>query len=61
VSWARDTESGRRYGFPGESIWPAAYGDGDVAARTPKKLWTTLGGYADNLAFIEVPDGDEYR
>ena len=62
VSWARDTESGRRYGFPGESIWPAAYGgDGDVAARKPKKLWTTLGGYADNLAFIEVPDGDEYR
>ena len=23
VSWARDTESGLRYGFPGPSMWPA--------------------------------------
>ena len=48
-------------GFPGESLWPSYEGDGDVAARMPKKLWTTLGGFADNLAFIEVPDSDEYR
>ena len=57
VSWARDTESGLRYGFPGESMWAEA-ADGEVPAP-PERLWSTLGGDPLNLAYIDATTDDE--
>mmetsp|Transcript_4277 Transcript_4277/g.11158 ORF Transcript_4277/g.11158 Transcript_4277/m.11158 type:complete len:237 (-) Transcript_4277:229-939(-) len=62
VSWSRDTESGGRYGFPGDSIWIEASEEKNAKSK-PQRLWTTLGGDAANLAFIDTPrirlDADE--
>lgn len=42
LTWARDTETGGRYGFPGPSMWDEGAAEG--GSRPVEKGWTTIAG-----------------
>ena len=42
LTWARDTETGGRYGFPGPSMWDEGAAEG--GSRPVERGWTTIAG-----------------
>jgi NADPH:quinone reductase-like Zn-dependent oxidoreductase len=64
INWARDSESGLRYGFPGDSIWPEEGGEEEESAgfdvrRSRVQRLRSAFGSPSNLELIYMPEEDE--